>query len=275
MKVAAVVLNYNDSKRVYNLVKELVEYHFFDLIVISDNGSQDEDIKLINELKGPAVEVLYNNANLGFSGGNNAALRYLDGKGIDYVYLVNSDVHVDKDVLEKSKAFLSEHQNVGIVSANMNEYGERKQNYYNFPTITHYCLDFLGFIKLFHVKPKLRSQFDGYILVDYIRSSYWCVRYEQFKQVNFFDLETRLYHIETCVGIKMNKINYDSAILINEQYDHNHIYKDGYKMRGYRDSYNSLKYIFRHYYHKNFIQMGVLACCYYIGILIRKVMRIK
>ena len=275
MRLAAVVLNYYDSKRVYDLVNELLSYKLFDLIVISDNDSKDENIGLINGLKDPTIKVLYNKKNLGFSGGNNAALDYLKDQNIDYVYLVNSDVHVEKGLLIKSKEFLDKNDKVAIVSTKMNEYGEEKQNFYNFPTITHYCLDFLGFIKLFHVKPKIKEKHDDYILVDYIRSSYWCVRYEEFKEVNFFDLETKLYHIETCVGIKLDKIGYGCAILTNEKYDHNHIYKEGYKMRGYKDSYNSLKYIFKHYYHKNFIQMGFLACSYYIGLLIRKVMRIK
>lgn len=276
MKSAVVIVSYNDSERICKLVEKLISFSLFDYIVVSDNNSSSEEFVLLDTLKRYAqVEIIQNGKNAGFSGANNSALEWLENKEIDYVFTVNSDVDFEKELAEKCIEFLQKHDDISIVSVDMFENGEKKQNFYNFPTISRAIAENLGFLKLFGIKPKIVERFDNYYIVDYIRSSFWVVRYKDFEDVGFFDLNTFLYHVETCVGIKLYRKNKKCAILEDGYYLHNHIYKNGYKMRGYRDSYKSLKYIFTEYYHKNKIQMFLLACSYKLGILIRKICRIK
>lgn len=272
---AVVIVNYNDSERISKLVDILQSYKFLRKIIISDNSSSDSERKIIDKIKNDVVEIIYNNENLGFSGANNVALNYLSKFNINYVFTINSDVIVSKETMLQSIKFLEEHNDISLVSAEMNEYGEKKQCFYNFPTITRCVCENLGFIKLFNVKPKVVKKCNGYYLCDYIRSSYWCVNYNDFKEIGFFDTNTFLYHVETCVGIKFKKNNKYCAILENMSYEHNHIYKDGYKIRGYRDSYKSLVYIFEKYYNKNKFQMFMLKFSYSLGLLIRKIFKVK
>jgi len=272
---AVVIVNYNDSKRVSKLAKKLESYNFLKKIIISDNGSNDSEKEQLNSIQSDVINVIYNNANLGFSGANNVALEYLNDFDIEYVFTINSDVMVNKKTMLESIEFLSQHDDISLVSAEMMEYGEKKQCYYNFPTISRCIAENLGIIKLFKIQPKKIKEYDNYYTCDYIRSSYWCVKYSDFKQINFFDLETFLYHIETCVGIKLHRLGKKCAILKDLTYEHNHIYKTGYKIRGYKDSYRSLVYIFNHYYNKNKIQMLLFKSSYYIGLAIRKILGIK
>jgi GT2 family glycosyltransferase len=273
-KTAVVIVNYNDSDRIITLVKKLLKYKILDKIIISDNNSTIEEKEKIKHIESSIVKVIYNKENLGFSGANNIALKYLESEKIDYVFTINSDVDVTKDVMLKSINFISSHEDISLVSAEMIENNQKKQCYYNFPTITRCIAENLGLLKLFNIKPKIIQKYDEYYLCDYIRSSYWCVRYEDFKNIGFFDIETFLYHIETCVGIKLNRQGKKCAIINNLTYEHNHIYKKGYKIRGYKDSYKSLVYIFNHYYNKNKLQMLLLLISYKIGLLIRKVLGI-
>lgn len=274
-KVAAVIVNYNDSKRIVNLVKTLETYSILNKIVISDNNSSEEERRIIGQIENEVVKVIYNNANLGFSGANNSALEYLKECDIDYVFTINSDVIVSKETMLKSIAFLEENKDFSLVSAEMNEYGEKKQCFYNFPTIKHSIAENLGLIKIFKIKPKVIEKYEDYYICDYIRSSYWCVNFKDFEKVGFFDLNTFLYHVETCVGIKLSRLGKKCAILSNERYEHNHIYKIGYKIRGYKDSYKSLVYIFKHYYNKNSFQLFLLKVSYHLGLFIRFVLRIR
>lgn len=272
---AVVIVNYNDSDRILNLVKKLESYNFLKKIVISDNNSSEEDRIKMNKAQNDVVNIIYNNANLGFSGANNSALNYLKDYNIDYVFLLNSDVMVSKDTMINSIEFLKKYDDISLVSAEMNEYGVKKQCFYNFPTIRHSIGENLGFIKLFHIKPKVIEKYNDYYICDYIRSSYWCVKFEDFAKINFFDLNTFLYHVETCVGIKIARLGKKCAMLSNESYEHNHIYKLGYKIKGYKDTYKSLVYIFKHYYGKNKFELFLYKCSYKIGLLIRKVVGIK
>lgn len=274
-KVAAVIVNYNDSKRIISLAKTLETYSILNKIVISDNNSSEEERRIIGEIENEVVKVIYNNANLGFSGANNSALEYLKERDIDYVFTINSDVMVSKETMLKSIAFLEENKDISLVSAEMNEYGEKKQCFYNFPTIRHSIADNLGLIKIFKIKPKVIERYEDYYICDYIRSSYWCVNFKDFEKVGFFDLNTFLYHVETCVGIKLSRLGKKCAILSNERYEHNHIYKIGYKIRGYKDSYKSLVYIFKQYYNKNSFQLFLLKVSYHLGLFIRFVLRIR
>lgn len=273
--LAAVIVNYNDSERILKLVKKLESYNLLNKIIISDNNSSEKEQKIIDKIQNKVVKVLYNNANLGFSGANNIALNYLKDFNIDYVFTINSDVIVSKETMQASVAFLENHKDISLVSAEMIEYGEKKQCFYNFPTILNAIEENLGIIKIFNIKPKVIKKYDKYYICDYIRSSYWCVNYKDFSDINFFDTNTFLYHVETCVGIKLYRKGKKCAILNEYTYEHNHIYKKGYKIRGYKDSYKSLLYIFKNYYNKNSFELFWYKLSYFLGLILRKVLRIK
>lgn len=274
-KIAAVIVNYNDSKRIIDLIKILKSYNILNKIIISDNNSSEEEKRLIEKHETEVIKVIYNNENLGFSGANNVALEYLKKYDIDYVFTINSDVVVSKETMLKSIDFLNKHSDISLVSAEMKEFGKKKQCFYNFPTIMHSIAENLGLIKIFKIKPKVIEKYEEYYTCDYIRSSYWCVKYKDFEKIGFFDLNTFLYHVETCVGIKFLRLGKKCAILKNETYEHNHIYKKGYKIKGYKDSYKSLLYIFKYYYNKNSFELLWLKISYYFGLFIRFVLRIK
>ena len=276
MKVSAVILNYNDSRRVIDLALLLEKQGIFDTIVIPDNGSDEANVVLLKELDGhPSIRVILNQKNLWFSGGNNIALQSLSADEPDYVCLINSDIVVESDVLQHLLGFLESHPDYGVSTCQMMEYGKPMQCHYDFPTVRHYVAECLGFTKLFHLKPKHIEHKQGFDKVDYARSSLWMVRYKSFSEVGFFDEGTKLYHIETCVGLKMKGIGKSFAVLPEDTYQHNHIYKEGYKMRGYRDTHASVLYIFREYLNKNRLQLFICRCAYGIGLVIRKICRIK
>ncbi len=273
--LAVVIVNYNDSTRIMKLVKTLKKYHILKKIIISDNNSSDENLSIIDSIQDDVVEIIHNKKNLGFSGANNTALKYLKKYKIDYVFTINSDVLVSKETMLKSVDFLDKHNNISLVSAEMIENGKKKQCFYNFPTIKHAIAENLGIIKLFKIKPKVIEVYNDYYICDYIRSSYWCVKYKDFEEIGFFDTNTFLYHVETCVGIKLSRNHKRCAVLLNETYEHNHIYKKGYKIRGYKDTYKSLIYIFKNYYKKSDFELLCLKMSYELGLLIRFVLRIK
>ena len=119
MKVACVLLNYNDSKRINNLVSLLLSYNLFLNIVVSDNNSKDKDnlTNFDNEL----VTIIYNKENKGYARGNNVAFRFLEDKNIDYVLTLNSDILITKENIELMINFMECVDNYGACSIHMIE----------------------------------------------------------------------------------------------------------------------------------------------------------
>lgn len=95
--VRIVVLNFNGAGRIEQCLESLSKTLYPDLrVTVVDNASTDNSVALVSR-EFPSVELIENGANLGFSRGNNRALRVSDEP---YVGLLNPDTVVDPDWLK-------------------------------------------------------------------------------------------------------------------------------------------------------------------------------
>ena len=76
MKLSIVIICWNDSAVIQNCLRSIFETtHATEFeVIVSDNGSTDESVKLIRE-RFPQVHVLENRANLRFAKGNNVGIQ--------------------------------------------------------------------------------------------------------------------------------------------------------------------------------------------------------
>lgn len=84
-------------------------------LVAVDNASREEfDLKsgFVGDI--PLV-VIKNSKNLGFSGGNNVAIKYALENGADYVLILNNDTYVDKEFLTELLKVAEQDNSVGIL----------------------------------------------------------------------------------------------------------------------------------------------------------------
>jgi GT2 family glycosyltransferase len=80
-------------------------------VLVVDNASTDGSVEMI-EVKFPWVKLIKSSENLGFSKGNNVAIRQCQGS---YIALVNPDVILFPGCLDALADFLDENPNVGNV----------------------------------------------------------------------------------------------------------------------------------------------------------------
>ena len=78
---------------------------------VVDNASTDGSVEIVRE-QFPGVEVIASERNLGFTGGNNAALQCCTGR---YVLLLNPDTRVVGRALSTMLDYLEEHGEVGVL----------------------------------------------------------------------------------------------------------------------------------------------------------------
>ena len=108
-KISIIILNWNGRKDTVDCLTstEQIDYDNFETILV-DNGSTDDSVAVISE-KFPNVTLIKNKTNLGFAEGNNVGIRYALSKGTDFVFLLNNDTIVDKNIL---KAFLKTNKSI-------------------------------------------------------------------------------------------------------------------------------------------------------------------
>ena len=94
--VVLLVLNYNGKPLLRTFLHSLrkTDYQNYKILVV-DNGSTDGSKEMVKK-EFPECDLLYLEKNRGYSGGNNAGIRYILKKysNVDYLLLLNNDMEV-------------------------------------------------------------------------------------------------------------------------------------------------------------------------------------
>ena len=85
-KLSIITVNYNGFKDTCELIDSIPFNETMEVIVI-DNASKQDEATIIHE-RYPYLQVIRNEKNLGFSGGNNIGIKKAKGK---YLFLINND----------------------------------------------------------------------------------------------------------------------------------------------------------------------------------------
>ncbi len=188
---------------IYNTVKNLrVE------ILVVDNASKDGSVQYI-VTRYPAVTIIENDLNVGYGPAMNQALKISTGK---YIMILNSDVILLEDALEKMVTFLENNRDAGAVGPIcLDIEGNISNSYGRFPRPGLMILEkILGsltprFIKppSMEVKPSLNLC--EKIEIEYIKGACMLVRREVCDEIGLFDERFFAYYEETDWCLRMEK----------------------------------------------------------------------
>lgn len=152
MDLSIIVLNLNTRDFLRDCLQSLRDSRLgterFEVIV-ADNGSTDGSGEMVRDFF-PQWKVVDNGRNLGFAGGNNAALPYLSAES-RYVLFLNSDTRVPPETLPEMVDFLDQNPKVGAATC----YVETRDGtvdwncHRGFPTPLTALTYFLGLHKIF------------------------------------------------------------------------------------------------------------------------------
>jgi GT2 family glycosyltransferase len=109
-----VMLCFNQLEYTKKCLQSIVKYTSvpYELILV-DNGSTDGTVAFLEDYanKHDNCKIILNNENRGFAGGNNQGIAAAEG---DYILLLNNDVIVTQDWLERLIAHIESDENIGM-----------------------------------------------------------------------------------------------------------------------------------------------------------------
>ena len=114
MSWAVCVLNWNGREDTLRCLASLRGAR----VIVADNGSTDGSVEAIRAAF-PDVELVENGANLGFSGGNNAAIRRALERGAEWVVLLNNDAEAEPGLLAALQAAAARHPRAGVLAGKL------------------------------------------------------------------------------------------------------------------------------------------------------------
>src|SRR5437868_3229339 len=98
--VLIVLINWNSFEETQAAVESVLrmDYPNFRVLII-DNGSKDHSVSQLREITGDRVNLLESRENTGYTGGCNLGIEQALSIGAQYVWLLNNDAVVERDVL--------------------------------------------------------------------------------------------------------------------------------------------------------------------------------
>lgn len=271
MVVSLVTLNYRDyegSKQVY---EQAVKIKAIDHIIIVDNKSGDGSFeKLRNELQGrEKVEIIQTGNNGGYSAGYNFGFKYCEKYSSEFVFLCNSDVIFNEDLVNRCLDFLKNNPQCGAVSGRMkNIEGKEAVSAWDFPRYRDDLLFCFWSMRKF-VLPKIKKNLSlkgKTQVVDSLAGSFTCYRVEALKNAGYYDEKVFLYNEENIMAQRMRISGYYSVRVNDVFYIHAHHRKSNVR--------TSFKYLLKRnmsglYYHNIYGKISpskaflYKACIYY------------
>ena len=185
MRVALVILNFNGIKWLNQFLPSVVAYSGEAHIVVADNGSTDNSIDFLRE-NYPQVQIIAFQENLGFCKGYNKALEQLEA---EYFVLLNSDVEVSPNWLDKIIDFMDKNPEVSACQPKIKSY--YKKTHFEYAGAAGGMLDKWGFAfcrgRIFDSIEQDMGQYEQNTSVFWASGACMCVRANTWKDLGGFD----------------------------------------------------------------------------------------
>jgi GT2 family glycosyltransferase len=126
-KVAVIVLNWNGLDDTVECLESLrkISYPNYAVVVV-DNGSEGDDVRVLNEKFGDYIHIVENEKNYGFAEGNNIGIRYsLNAFDPAYLLLLNNDMVVAPEFLGELVRVAESDTGIGILGPRSYRYGPK------------------------------------------------------------------------------------------------------------------------------------------------------
>lgn len=261
MKVATIIVNYNDVEETIKYVKEITNYNCINRIVVVDNLSTTigafENLKILESEK---VKVIQSDKNGGYNYGNNFGIRYLQENNEEYDYIIvsNPDIEVTQNAIEHCLDVISSDKSIAVIAPRMFNKDNNpirrsawKMRTFGLDVIHSTRLLELIFYKILRNGEYSQEDYKKEILeVEAISGAFFIIRNSVLQEIDLFDEEVFLFYEEDILAKMLSERKYKTISLNSEKFIHYESQTIG-KTFNY---YKKMKQLFKSkmYYHKKY-----------------------
>ena len=192
-------------------------------ISIVDNGSNDDSISALDELRGKLpLELIRNSSNRGFAAACNQGAR---GSDADFLLFLNPDTLLYSGALETPARFLADANNsrVGIVGVQLiDEQGQVARSCARRPTVWSMIGQSLGLARLGICPPHFLSEWDHGDTreVDQVMGAFFFLRRSMFEKMGGFDESIFVYFEDLDLAVRARDQGWASMYLASARVFH-------------------------------------------------------
>ncbi|MBP3597712.1 MAG: glycosyltransferase family 2 protein [Clostridia bacterium] len=266
MKTAIIVLNYNSDKETEEYVNKIKNFKILDKIIVVDNMSTTigayENLKKLENQK---IAVIQSEKNGGYSYGNNYGVHYLENTGENYdnIIISNADIDIEENAIKKCIEVLNSEKDIGVVAPRMYNIEKKPARRSSWKKRTPY-LDMINstrilemlFLKKLYAGEYSEEEYENEKLqVEAIAGSFFVIKYEVLKKINYLDENVFLFYEEDILAHKLKEYNYKVYSLNDIKFIH-------YESQTIKKSFNYFKkmnqlYKSKMYYQKQYNKIGI------------------
>lgn len=244
MKLSIIIVNYNVQfflENCLNSVEKAIVNMDAEIIVV-DNNSVDGSLEMLAN-KFPAVKVIANTDNKGFSKANNQAIKKSKG---EYILLLNPDTVVKEDTFQRCIDFFEKHYEAGGIGVKMldgkgNFLPESKRGLPT-PKIAFYKI--FGLSQLFPKSKKFSHYHLGHLSkdenheVDVLSGAFMMIRKSALDQIGLLDENFFMYGEDIDISYRIKQAGYKNYYLADTSIIH---------YKGESTKKSSINYVFVFY----------------------------
>ncbi len=187
--VSVILVNWNGRNDTLECLRSLAKASYEPMrIVVVDNASSDGSVDAVRR-EFPSVDMIANETNARFAGGNNIGIRQALGRGADFVLLLNNDTTVDPMFLTELVKTTEADQEIGMVGAKIYYYHDPKRIWFAGGRIEWWK----GWMSHVGLREEDHGQYDTVRDVDYITGCCLLVKRAVVEKVGALDERFFMY----------------------------------------------------------------------------------
>lgn len=272
MKVAAIIVNYNEAKDTEKYVKNISKYEIINRIVVVDNLSATIGaFEKLKELEDGKVTVIQTQKNGGYDYGNNFGVKYLQSQNEEYDYIIisNPDIEITEEAIKHCLDVIDKDEKIAVIAPRMFNKEERpirrscwKMRTFWMDVVHSTRILELLFYKILKSGEYNEKDYQNEILeVEAISGAFFIIRSNVLKEIDYLDENVFLFYEEDILAKKLAEKSYKTISLNSEKFIHYESQTIG-KTFNYYNKMNRL-YKSKIYYHKNYNKINTAQVMFF------------
>ena len=265
LKTGFIIIHYNDSESITNLINNIKDYKILDKIIIVDNNSKEIEKNQIKQLSSPKIEIIENKKNMGFASAINIGCKKLIKElGPCKIIISNADIIIHKEQDIKNLLKELDKENVGLVATTIKENNNLNRGWKNPSPLMDSLLNLIYIHRFFRKKYIFYKEkhYEGKTsIVDVVSGCFFLITSKTLETIQFLDENTFLYYEENILAKKLKDKNLNTMICNDILVIHNHsvsIDKNLKKIKKLKIQKQSQYYFQTTYNHANWIEKILL-----------------